>query len=78
MKYFAVIDDALLENFSQDMSKNNELIMKCKDARGYERGLILKPIKCTRIITENGESCYITQENIDTLFNLIKVNVEDS
>lgn len=70
MKYVAIIDDAMLNNFRVDRSVIGikPLVMVVNDESGTSRGIQLTPLvaKAT-IISADGMCAYLSKEHIDCL-----------
>ena len=74
IKYFAIIDADVLENFKAYPKEYNELGLVVKDKNGYERGIVIKPLfKPLLVNPRSGESVFITENHIKALLEYEKM-----
>lgn len=64
MKYIAIIDEQILNNFRLD---DNGKILVLTDTNNCTRAVEIKPIAKTMVVLKDGESAYITQGHIDAM-----------
>ena len=69
MKFLAIIDASEL----QDLVKHDDqLAMEVLDFKGYQREINIKPIQRPMVVMPDGNSCYIVQEDLDELIEIIR------
>lgn len=69
MKYIAIIDEEILENFRLDDRFDNKpgKLLVLEDLNKCTRAVELKPIKAPIVVIKNGDSAYLTQGHIDAM-----------
>lgn len=80
MKYIAIFDDENLSNFRVDTKSNGTYSYKVlivEDKMGFPRGIALKPLQEPMIVSEEGNSAYLSQEHIDCLIEMEKKQMFD-
>lgn len=72
MKYLAIIDEDLLSDFRVDVGypPHSNMVMVAKDERGFERGIVIKPIATEMFVTTEGKSAYLSQELVSALMEV--------
>ena len=66
MKYIAIFDDEMIENFRTD-DYGQTLVMN--DQRGYTRAVKLVPLAKPLLTNEKGKSFFLTQGHIEVLLD---------
>lgn len=64
MKYIAIIDEEILENFRLD--ENGKLLV-LTDVNNCTRAVEIKPLAKTMVVCKDGRNGYITQGHIDAM-----------
>lgn len=64
MKYIAILDESMLENFRLD--ENGKLLV-LTDVNNCTRAVEIKPIAKTMVVFKDGRNTYITQGHIDAM-----------
>ena len=90
MKYIAIFDDKDLSNFrvdeksaecgckfSHENRKFSYKVLVVGDKMGFSRGIALKPLQEPMIVSEEGNSAYLSQEHIDCLIEMEKKQMFD-
>jgi len=74
MKYIAIVDDEFLSNFRVDIKSNaqscSDIVLVVTDKAGSTRGIKLKPLQRVMIVTDEGNSAYLSQSHIDCLIEM--------
>lgn len=70
MKYIAIFDDEDLSNFRVDVRSNGEFsdkVLVLTDEASFTRGFELKPLQEAIVVSEEGNSAYLSQEDLNKL-----------